>query len=126
MKCFVHQNIDSIDSCKNCYKGVCSECYIDTGNGLACKGNCADKVILLERYLEKAVYKKFNSISIFSLLCGLVFVITGCYEIYLYYFISDSHYGIYIGVFCVCMGAIYLFSFNNALFSKKKKNITSN
>lgn len=42
MKCFYHQDRDAVGVCKSCERGVCSECAVDLGKGLACKDRCED------------------------------------------------------------------------------------
>src|SRR5262245_1368376 len=44
MKCFTHRDVDAIGSCKFCYKGLCSRCFVEGPNGLSCQGVCEDKV----------------------------------------------------------------------------------
>jgi hypothetical protein len=44
MKCFYHQDRDAVGSCKSCGKGLCAECAIDLGKGLACRDRCEEEV----------------------------------------------------------------------------------
>ncbi|SRR6266851_8887872 len=44
MKCFYHYDRDAVGSCKSCDKGLCAECAIDLGKGLACRDQCEDEV----------------------------------------------------------------------------------
>ena len=44
MKCYYHQDSDAIGLCKACSKGVCVQCAIDAGGGLACRGSCEETV----------------------------------------------------------------------------------
>ncbi len=37
MRCFNHQDKDSVGSCKHCGKGLCPACLTDLGHGLACR-----------------------------------------------------------------------------------------
>ena len=37
MKCFNHNEIEAVGQCKQCYKGLCSNCVVDLGHGIACK-----------------------------------------------------------------------------------------
>ncbi|HCU25594.1 MAG TPA: hypothetical protein DF383_11315 [Deltaproteobacteria bacterium] len=37
MHCFHHQDHEAIGICKACGKGLCQECTVDLGHGLACK-----------------------------------------------------------------------------------------
>ena len=40
MKCFYHRESDAVGTCKACTKGVCGECAVDVGMGLACRERC--------------------------------------------------------------------------------------
>ena len=40
MRCFYHQDREAIGVCKSCGKGLCPECAVDLGKGLACRGRC--------------------------------------------------------------------------------------
>ncbi|MEI9865181.1 MAG: hypothetical protein WDN00_11660 [Limisphaerales bacterium] len=44
MRCFYHQEKESVGICKSCGKGVCQECAVDLKRGLACRGHCEDNV----------------------------------------------------------------------------------
>jgi hypothetical protein len=47
MKCYYHPLVDAVAICKHCYKGLCLECALDTGSGMACKGStdkCPEEV----------------------------------------------------------------------------------
>ena len=44
MKCFYHHENDALGLCKNCGKGLCSQCVVDIGDGLACPGRCEEQV----------------------------------------------------------------------------------
>ena len=39
MNCFQHQSVTSVGACKHCGKGLCAECAVDLGHGLACRGH---------------------------------------------------------------------------------------
>jgi hypothetical protein len=119
MKCFVHSTIDSIGSCKHCYKGLCLECCVDTGEGLACTGKCTERVKVTHNFLEKTIYKHSIKLSTPNLLFGLISIIFGCYLIYSLGFDKDN---IYFGLFFIGMGVIFLLSFWLQLFLSKNKN----
>jgi hypothetical protein len=44
MKCFRHSDLDAVGLCKYCQKGLCTICFADVGNGLACKNICEKRV----------------------------------------------------------------------------------
>jgi len=47
MKCYDHQDVDAVAICKSCGKALCSQCAVDLGRGIACKGRCVDDVQML-------------------------------------------------------------------------------
>jgi hypothetical protein len=44
MECFYHPGKPAVGICKACEKGLCQDCFSDTGKGGACKGQCEDRV----------------------------------------------------------------------------------
>jgi hypothetical protein len=44
--------VPAIGLCKNCHKGLCEECAVDVGNGLACKHQCERQV--------RSINERFN------------------------------------------------------------------
>ena len=55
MKCFYHNDKDAVGICKSCNKGLCPDCAVDTGNGLACKETCESKVKAINELIEKNI-----------------------------------------------------------------------
>ena len=52
MRCFAHQEQDAVGVCKSCQKGLCRECALDLGKGLACRASCEDDVRRLIQLIE--------------------------------------------------------------------------
>ncbi|HJZ56209.1 MAG TPA: hypothetical protein VKE74_14680 [Gemmataceae bacterium] len=83
MNCSTHPAIPAVGICKWCGKGRCSSCAIDTGDGLACRGHCEDRVHLAVRILlnnarvMKMVNAQTRSTALYSLLCGALFLAIG-------------------------------------------------
>ena len=61
MKCFTHNESESIGICKACQKAVCAKCAIDTGRGLACSQDCVNEVSDLNAIVDKS--KRIYSIG---------------------------------------------------------------
>ena len=86
MKCFVHNEIDAIGICKRCNKGLCSECAVDLGKGLACKGPCENDVqkLIEAETISMGVYQKIDQrnfgISILFCALGAMFLFMGIYS----------------------------------------------
>jgi hypothetical protein len=53
MKCFNHHGTDAVAVCKNCNKGLCVECSVDIGDGIACRGSCEDQVRQLNELIQR-------------------------------------------------------------------------
>jgi len=125
MKCFYHHERDAVGICKSCGKGLCQECSIDLGKGLACRDHCendAKAVIeLIERNIKltsraesnlAAGHRIRNGTAVFNLVIGVVFLGWG---------IADSNrlpLLIVLGFFFIVY-AIFLFS------QAKKKTISN-
>jgi len=63
MRCFHHRDRDAVAACKSCGRGLCPECAIDVGNGLACPGACEAEVRALNLVIErnKTAYEKTSA-----------------------------------------------------------------
>ena len=44
MKCYYHNERDAVASCKSCNRGLCPDCAVEVGNGLACRNRCENQV----------------------------------------------------------------------------------
>ena len=90
MKCFNHEERDAVGTCKSCGKGICRECAVDMGKGLACHDRCEKDVSDLIALIDQNVHfspigknvmgnMKKNAYvqASFTLAAGLVFFLTG-------------------------------------------------
>lgn len=55
MKCFRHVERDAVGICKSCGKGICPDCAVDLGRGLACRGQCEGEVRALIDLVDRNV-----------------------------------------------------------------------
>ncbi|MEI6194808.1 MAG: hypothetical protein WCS42_10810 [Verrucomicrobiota bacterium] len=59
MRCFYHQDKDAVGSCKSCGKGLCVECAVDLGKGLACRGRCEESaraiIAIVDRNIQLSI-----------------------------------------------------------------------
>ena len=80
MNCFKHNDRVAVGICKSCGKGVCSACAIPRKNGLACEGECEERVDLLNRIVDNnaktlaAARYQTRSSGMLSIAAGLVFL----------------------------------------------------
>jgi hypothetical protein len=90
MKCFHHGDCDAVGTCKSCGKGVCRECMVDMGKGLACRDQCEQDVSNIIALVDQNV--QFSAVgrnvmgnlrkntyvqASFLLSAGVVFLLTG-------------------------------------------------
>lgn len=87
MNCYYHSKETAVGSCKSCCKGLCIECAVDVGDGLACRGKCEDRVKVLntiigrsERTIE-ATGGVFRNAGVYFGLLAAVFIGGGVYMI---------------------------------------------
>jgi hypothetical protein len=55
MRCFYHRNEEAVGSCKGCHKGLCGECAVDVGGGLACRAQCEDQVRSVNQLVNRNI-----------------------------------------------------------------------
>lgn len=79
MRCFNHQNRDSVGFCKHCNKGLCPDCLTDLGHGLACRNSHEQAVdginVLIDRnsQAQRMAPKTWYVVPTFTMFMGLVF-----------------------------------------------------
>jgi hypothetical protein len=111
MRCFNHSENRAVGLCKNCLKGVCPDCLSDTGNGLACKTACEERVKALDDYNDLAMTQGLKSLtyiqksgkgtSLFALILGVLFIIGGL-------FLVPSKLWL-LGIFNCLLGGMFVF-----------------
>ena len=73
MNCFNHPNIPAVGICKYCQKGLCMECALDLGHGIACKNHREEVEI---RYSTSGIYTQmfyiFGPLGIIMILSGIL------------------------------------------------------
>jgi hypothetical protein len=83
MRCFNHVDREAVGSCKACAKGLCSECAVDLGHGLSCRG---DHEVTVEAYhamlerstkMQNAAKNSAQGLPIFLGAIGFLFAIYG-------------------------------------------------
>ena len=90
VRCFYHIDRDAVGSCKSCGKGLCPDCAVDLGKGLACRGRCEGDVKavieLIQRNVElspatsrliQAGGSARMAAALFMLACGGAFLVFG-------------------------------------------------
>ena len=75
MKCYRHRDKDAIAICKNCGKGLCDECAVEVGKGIACKSDCVSEVESINRSTLMNIKNFENNRKIYSQLSLWLFII---------------------------------------------------
>lgn len=74
MKCYNHQ-ADAVGICKSCSKGICMDCAVDVGNGIACQNSCEQSVKIINEIVDKGSKVNIKPRAIFfrqAFLMGLL------------------------------------------------------
>jgi len=86
MKCFTHRAQDAIGVCRACQKGLCSECVVDHGYALSCRGDCEQEVgfarkqnIAARKLVLAQKHNRYLAPGFFAI-AGLVFIATDAWE----------------------------------------------
>ncbi len=54
MNCSYHNDKPAVGICKNCQRGLCPECAVETPSGLACPERCEHMVLLLDKLVQQS------------------------------------------------------------------------
>lgn len=83
MNCYNHNDKAAIGICKHCNKGICMDCQCDTGEGIACIGECTENtksingLIHYNLKLSKTASNRMLFLGLFYLALGFLFVVIG-------------------------------------------------
>ena len=55
MRCYYHQDREAVGTCKSCGKGLCPECAVDLGKGLACRDRCEEDTRTLIQLIDNNI-----------------------------------------------------------------------
>ena len=98
MKCYYHNESDAVGFCKACTKGLCTECAVDVGYGLACKDTCEDQVRAVNANIERG--KKGYKLTAGAMaILGIVLLLMGSFRSY-----ADF---IFFGIVCLLIAVLY-------------------
>jgi len=120
VKCFYHNDRPAVGICKSCNKGICLDCYVDVGNGLACKNNCEEAVSAINTLVNRSIAlsnnrKALNRPGMISFARNLIsfgLILSG-----LALFVSDIAPMLVLGVVVFVLGVLLLVL--NQYFVKK-------
>lgn len=80
MHCFTHQHNVAVASCKHCGKGLCVNCAVDLGHGVACHGHEKEiedvRAMMLRANSTHSINTRYKySSPLFFFAPGAIFVI---------------------------------------------------
>jgi hypothetical protein len=114
MRCFYHADREAVGVCKSCQRAICHECISDVGKGIACKDRCEEDVRQIVRLTEAVIRDqpmsefvlgrvKRNRIvsSIFYIVLGGGFIVTGVVHPYLQFTIFLGAVFVLYGIYTV-------------------------
>lgn len=87
MKCFYHQTIDAVASCKSCCRGLCNECAAEVGLAASCRGRCENDVATLielaahGRNARDRMSSTYFRNGIFATVIGVLFALVGIFQL---------------------------------------------
>jgi hypothetical protein len=115
MKCFYHHDRDAVGNCKSCGKGLCPECVVDLGKGLACRGRCEDDAQAVIKLIDQNIKISDRAATLLdarkgagggastiNLITGAIFVVWG---------ITDPERLMFLIILGVCFIGFGAFSF---------------
>ena len=119
MNCFYHPSSVAVGVCKSCGKGLCPDCAVDLGKGLACRAHCEGDVAEQIRLIEGVVLRQpgneqvLTSVratrrraALFQILFGLGFLICGIYFCFTSTLRAGNLLFIFIGLLSAGFGAV--------------------
>ena len=121
MKCFYHPQTDAVAICKNCSKGLCTECVSDVGHGSACKGKCESEVQGYDEMIQRVVRSK-PILGGYYKMWGLFFCLGGLAALTISFLswekvVSDENIEraalISVGLIFLCIAFYYLLMLKN-------------
>jgi hypothetical protein len=128
MNCFYHHDRTSIGACKSCGKGLCPECSVDLGKGLACRGHCEEDVRALITLIDRNIklspqstqlvqsgYRNRFATAFFLSAMGIIFLIWG---------LKDWDRFSLIAILGICFMAYGLYTLVQTLRVAQKTRVT--
>jgi len=101
MNCFNHPDVPAVGICKACQKGLCMECAVDLGHGIACKSHQEEVEML--NYFQLSILAPFFFIGL-----GIVLNLIGCFTILFESYMDANGTGI-MGLGMIFLSLFFLF-----------------
>jgi hypothetical protein len=122
MRCFNHHDRPAIGTCKECCKGLCTECAADLGHGLACKGQHESMVETLNTMITRnaTAYSAAEKGGSFILPAFLGFIGVILIGQTLYAGRGLTSFGVLLGGGFIVFGVVFLL-YNRRVFGPRKR-----
>lgn len=110
MKCFNHQSLDAVASCKSCFRALCPNCVAPVGLSCSCRDRCEADVAALNDLFDRGrtAYQKGSAVQfqsgVFILLLGMPFLILGAVSVSGEAEGGFGYFSLLLGLVFVCWG----------------------
>jgi hypothetical protein len=107
MNCFYHQDRVAVALCKSCLRGLCAECAVDVGDGVACRNSCEVRAKRINKIVDSnAKVMSLANTSLrrnfyFTSTCGIIFTTLGGW---MAYYGKDS----FVGALFALLGIVFI------------------
>ena len=108
MRCFNHSDREAVGTCRACSKGLCSECAVDLGHGLSCRG-AHEAIVESYRVMLDRNTKALDAAPV-TVLIGPIFIVAMGLLMATYGYISSQgtkSFAFIIGSAFMVFGAIW-------------------
>jgi hypothetical protein len=108
MKCFVHHDQDAVGICKNCQKGLCPICAVDSGHAITCKGECAERAAGVEKLIQRNMTLSDAQKRVRYLYPGFIIILGLLFTGWGVSYGEPMNFSTYIGIAMLVYGLIFL------------------
>jgi hypothetical protein len=131
MRCYYHENKEAVGTCKSCGKGLCRECAVDLGKGLACRGRCETDAQAVIQLIDRNIHLSItatnytlatrivrSSTAIFNFFIGGIFIVWSLTDFDRFKFL------LVLGIGFIVYGSYWLLLARKISKAKETKNAT--
>jgi hypothetical protein len=110
MRCFYHPTHEAAGVCRNCGRGICSDCIAISEEAVACRGKCEERVAAIQRTVQgnqahfRAAAGQLRQGGIYAIFMGILFAAMGAIFVQL----IGADFGRYMGILFIAFGALII------------------
>ena len=108
MKCFVHHDQDAVGTCKNCQKGLCPDCAVDSGQAITCRGVCEERVSKVDKLIQRNMTLSDAQKRVRYLYPGFIIVVGVLFTGWGVSYGEPMNFSTFIGIVMLVYGLIFL------------------